>query len=86
MTSARRFGIRRRLWMVAGVGLLGGCTPSVSDVSMAEAMMQIGDVLNAIREENAMLQADLDSLRGAVARQDTLIQRLGAATGVPIPR
>lgn len=76
----------RLLAAVIGAGFVTGCTPAVSDVSMAEAMMQIGDILNSVREENAMLQADLDSLRGAVARQDTLIRRIGDAAGVPIPR
>ncbi len=86
MARSSRRRSSRLLVALAGLGLATGCTPAVSDVSMAEAMMQIGDILNSVREENAMLQADLDSLRGAVARQDTLIRRIGDAAGVPIPR
>lgn len=86
MAQPGRPFLARGAALLAISGLLTSCTPSVSDVSMAEAMMQIGDVLNAIREENAMIQADLDSLRGVVARQDTLIRRIGDAAGVPIPR
>ena len=53
------------------------------DVSTGEMFVEISDALNGIRQENAMLQAQLDSLREVVARQDTLLGRVAAAAGVP---
>ena len=71
--------------MVALVALAGACTAPAppGDISTGEMFVEISDALNGIRHENAMLQAQLDSLREVVARQDTLLGRVAAAAGVP---
>ena len=63
----------------------GACTAPATpgDVSTGEMFVEISDALNAIRQDNAMLQAQVDSLREVVARQDTLLGRVAAAAGVP---
>ena len=60
-----------------------GAPATPGDVSTGEMFIEISDALNAIRQENAMLQAQVDSLREVVARQDTLLGRVAAAAGVP---
>lgn len=57
--------------------------PQGDEVSQAQLLLDLGDALSELRGQDAMLQDQVDSLRGALARQDTLILRLAAATGVP---
>lgn len=52
---------------------------------MAEAMIQVGTEISAIRQDYAVLQNEVDSLRGVVARQDTLITRLATLANMPLP-
>jgi len=60
----------------------GGCASQPTpDVSTGQALVEIGDALNAVRQDNAMLQAQIDSLRIVVARQDSAIARLQAMAG-----
>lgn len=68
------------------VGLAAGaCMPSpASELSQAELLLDISDAVSALRAENAFLQDEVDSLHAAVARQDSVIRRMAAATGVPI--
>ena len=65
--------------LLAIAGCAAGSAPA--DVSTGEMFVEISDALNGIRQENALMQSQLDSLREVVARQDTLIRRIGAATG-----
>lgn len=55
------------------------------NVTTGEAILGLSDAIMGLREEDAMLQAQLDSLRAVVARQDSTIARLAAMTGVPLP-
>ena len=59
--------------------------PPKDMISIQQALQDVADALTEVRESSAMLQAQVDSLRDVVARQDTLLRRLGAATGVPMP-
>ena len=56
-----------------------------ADVATGQMMLELTDAINQMRQDNALLQAQVDSLRGAVARQDTLIARIAVATNVPLP-
>ena len=51
---------------------------------MAEQMRQVGDELNGARQEAAAMQDQIDSLRIAVARQDTLLRQLAGLANVPV--
>jgi len=53
---------------------------------MSEQIIQLGDGLNDLRQENAVLQQQVDSLRLFVARQDTVIRQLANLAGVPVGR
>lgn len=63
--------------------LVAGCRSPQSDAYLVEQINQIGDELNASRQQAADLQSQLDSLRGVVARQDTLLTRIAGMAGIP---
>ncbi|HZI41647.1 MAG TPA: hypothetical protein VFD67_08080 [Gemmatimonadaceae bacterium] len=65
--------------------LLASCRDPRAEANIAEAMVQVGTEISAMRQDYALLQNQVDSLRGVVARQDTLISRLAAAANVPLP-
>jgi hypothetical protein len=64
------------------LALSSGCRSPQQDAYLIEQIRQMGDELNASRQQAADLQAQLDSLRGVVARQDTLLTRLAGMAGV----
>ena len=55
------------------------------DLATGQAMLDLNESLVQLREENAMMQAQVDSLRSVVARQDTLIRQVAAQAGVVVP-
>lgn len=65
--------------------LLGmACAPaSQEDLNTGQALIELGDAVNDLRRENSMLQEQMDSLRVALARQDTLVRNLANLAGVP---
>jgi septal ring factor EnvC (AmiA/AmiB activator) len=67
--------------------LLGayGCLPSKQDVNTAQAIIQIGDALNDVRQTQADLQDEIDSLKAMLAKRDTVIKQLANLAGVAIP-
>ncbi|MCE2903146.1 MAG: hypothetical protein ACK6DP_05455 [Gemmatimonas sp.] len=71
---------------VAVVGL-SACGPAIptpaSDMATGQAVLDLGMQIVQLREENAMLQAQIDSLRGVMAYQDTVVRQLAAAAGLP---
>lgn len=52
---------------------------------MIEQMRQLGDELNASRQDAALMHDQMDSLRIAVAKQDTLLRQLAGMANVPVP-
>lgn len=65
--------------------LLASCRDPRAEANIAEAMVQVGTELSAVRQDLAVMQEQVDSLRGVVARQDTLINRLAALANMPVP-
>ncbi|MDQ3698370.1 MAG: hypothetical protein M3373_10150 [Gemmatimonadota bacterium] len=56
------------------------------DAALTESLIELGDAVSDIRQENALLQEQLDSLRAAVARQDTALWQLTNVVGsIPVP-
>ena len=79
----------RRLASIPAAVLLGltGCIGSpTGDPAMAEAINEIGNELGMLRDENAQLQFQVDSLRSALARQDTLLRQVANLSGIPVTR
>jgi hypothetical protein len=73
-----------RLPIVAVVMALA-CAPQPADVNTAQQLVDIADAMNALRNENAILQDQIDSLRTVTARQDTIITRLAIQAGISLP-
>jgi hypothetical protein len=69
--------------LVAALASITGCRSPQSDAYLLEQMKQMADELNASRQQAADMQAQLDSLRAVVAKQDTLLTRLAGMAGVP---
>lgn len=68
------------------VVLCTACPTSKADIAVTEQIIQLGDVLNDLRQDNAALQQQVDSLRTVVARQDTVIRQIANLSGFPLPR
>jgi hypothetical protein len=73
-----------RRTVVVGLAALAACQgPMTSgDTTLAETIIDMSDALVSVREETALLQAQVDSLREQVARQDTVLRRLSAMAGI----
>jgi hypothetical protein len=70
-----------------GIALAGcrGVVPQANtDVSSGQMVMDLGTSVMQLREDNALLQAQIDSLRGAVAYQDTILRQLATQANVPM--
>jgi hypothetical protein len=71
-----------RAGCIAAAIALAGCRSPQSDAYLIEQIRQMGDELNASRQQAADFQSQLDSLRGVVARQDTLLTRIAGMAGI----
>ena len=78
--------MRRAACVLALTLLCDACPASRADVALSEQIIQLGDGLNDLRQDNAALQQQVDSLRLVVAKQDTLIRQLANLAGVPVAR
>ncbi|CAN5816760.1 hypothetical protein BH11GEM2_BH11GEM2_27320 [soil metagenome] len=71
--------------MLLGLITATSCRNPTADASMIEQMRQLGDELNASRQDAALMHDQMDSLRIAVAKQDTLLRQLAGMANVPVP-
>lgn len=76
-----------QLWtLVIAAVFATSCRDPRAEANIAEAMMQVGTEMSAMRQDYAVLQLQVDSLRGVVARQDTLINRLFSIANAQVPQ
>jgi hypothetical protein len=61
----------------------GSCTNPRVQANIAQALNDVGNELTAQRQDMSTLQEQIDSLKQAMARQDTIIKRLINVTGIP---
>lgn len=80
-----RIPLFRALAAALVLGTAGCLRSPNADAEVAETITAIGEELSALRQENADLQVQMDSLRLAMARQDTLLRRLAGMAGMPVP-
>lgn len=67
--------------------LVTGCQQLTNPAAQAElqqSMYDLQDMLMDMRDESALLQAQVDSLRFVVARQDSSLRQLANLLGAPI--
>lgn len=88
--SAPRRAVRARqllqLLLVCSAST-GACIGNpTTDAATSEAIHEIVNELGMLRDDNAVLQSQVDSLRGVVARQDSLLRQVANLSGIPITR
>lgn len=76
----------RALGAIALALVCCGCPASRADIAISEQIIQLGDGLNDLRQENAVLQQQVDSLSLVIAKQDTVLRQLANLAGVPLAR
>jgi hypothetical protein len=81
--TSRSSAILRVGSIAVALAFPAGCRSPQQDAYLVEQLRQMADELNASRQQTGDLQAQLDSLRVVVARQDTLLTRLAGMAGVP---
>jgi len=79
--------MRFRLLLPGLVLVAGGCfrPATQQDLYIAQALVDIQDVMNEMRQTTYELQDRVDSLRFVVARQDTVVRQLANLAGVAVP-
>lgn len=87
--SSRASAARRPLFALACFAAVfaAGCQapqPAALE-TMGETVLQLGDAVSTLQQENAILQEQVDSLRTAVAKQDTALRRFANLAGMPLP-
>ena len=75
--------IRRPLACFSVILAAGSCTNPRVQANIAQALNDVGNELTAQRQDMSTLQDQIDSLKHAMARQDTVIKRLINVTGIP---
>lgn len=78
--------LARRALSALALLVVAGCKNPRVDANTAEALIEFNTQLNTMQQDQALLQSQVDSLRGVVAQQDTIIRQLAAMANVPVPR
>jgi len=78
--------MQRFLIVVAAFALvpLASCRDPRAEANIAQAMIEVGTQISQMQQDQANLQQQVDSLRTAVARQDTIITRLAGMAGLSL--
>lgn len=76
------------LTFVLAACALAGCTnPGNGETGvLAQNVLDLGDAVSSLRQENALLQEQIDSLGKVVARQDSAVRQIANLAGIPIPQ
>jgi hypothetical protein len=73
---------------VAAAALVVSSCQAMQPVALegiGESVLQLGDAVSTLQIENALLQEQIDSLRIAVAKQDTALRQFANLAGMPLP-
>ena len=82
--------VNARWWVTAlTIGASVACGTGLpspqSEMAAGQAMLDLNQAIVDLGETNAIMQAQVDSLRDVVARQDTVLRQIAAQLGVPVP-
>ncbi|HEY7569250.1 MAG TPA: hypothetical protein VH762_16830 [Gemmatimonadaceae bacterium] len=76
----------RCLTLSLGATAVAACSvPSRSDLEVMQSVNDLGEAVNAMRQDYGVLADQMDSLRLIVARQDTIVRQLANLAGVAVP-
>ena len=82
-----RLRAARLLLLAIACAAGAGCYQDPEQAIAQEQMLtDLGDALNQLTLQTSELTAQVDSLRGVIAKQDTAIYRMANVTGVPYVR
>jgi predicted molibdopterin-dependent oxidoreductase YjgC len=76
----------RSIGVILAILFITSCRDPRAEANIAQAMIQVGTEMSAMRQDYAVLQNEVDSLRVVVARQDTLLTKLATLANVPLPQ
>ena len=74
---------RLSLLPVVSLIALSGCANPRAEANVAQALNDAANEISGLKNDLAVIQTQLDSLRGIVAKQDTVIGRLAEVNHVP---
>lgn len=74
---------RRLLFALAIILSATSCTNAKIQADLMSEIQRAADEINAQRQDMAILQEQIDSLRTAVAKQDTVVRKLMNLAGIP---
>jgi ABC-type uncharacterized transport system auxiliary subunit len=80
---------RRRKQVLIALALVlvsGGCTTPNSLAALQVQLNEAADAMNNLQQNIGILQTSIDSMNVVLAKQDTTIQRLANAAGIPIAK
>jgi peptidoglycan hydrolase CwlO-like protein len=75
--------LRRILMCLALLVAASSCMNPRVQANIAQSLNDVGNELTAQRQDMAMLQEQLDSLKSVISHQDSTIKRLINITGLP---
>jgi hypothetical protein len=85
MTEVSRRSLLCAITLVTSAACGMGLPSPGSELNTGQALLELNEAMVQLREDNAVIQAQVDSLREVVARQDTTLRVLAAQSGVPVP-
>ena len=71
---------------VGAIVLITACDNPRTTANVAQALNDAATEISGLRNDLAMLQAQLDSMRDVMAKQDSNIARIAAVNNIPISR
>lgn len=77
--------IRRLTWALGALAVTGCSIPSRADLEVMQAVNDLSDAVNGVRQDFVVLADQVDSLRTIVVRQDSLLRTLANLAGVAVP-
>jgi hypothetical protein len=85
MPRPRTLALLAALALGVAAGCRGGGGIANADMNTGQTIIELTDAVTSLQQRNAEMQGQIDSLQRALARQDTVITRLAAVSGVAVP-
>jgi hypothetical protein len=68
---------------VATIAGVASCTNPRTEANVATALNDAADEINGLKNDIALLQTQIDSLKTTMMHQDSLINRIAAVNNIP---
>jgi outer membrane murein-binding lipoprotein Lpp len=74
------------LALATTVVVVAACTNPRTESNVAQALNDAAIEISGLKNDIAQLSTEIDSLRQALVKQDSMIARIAAVNNIPIPR